>query len=898
MLLAIALSLQAAAAPAMSQLSPGTAYDPTIPTLQQIVGHDLGEKITTAEEIGRYLQALRDAAPERTRLTEYARTWEGRPLWLFVIASPSRIAALDSLKADFRSLADPRSLAPADAERLVRELPVVTWLMHGVHGNEISSSDAALAQAYHLLAARGDADVDTILRDSVVVIDPMQNPDGRARFVVNNLFDQAAAPDRLPLAAEHDEPWPGGRTNHYLFDMNRDWFSQSQPETRGRIKAMLEWFPHIVVDLHEMGGDSTYYFPPPAEPINPHVTKSQNAAFELFGRANAAKFDERGFAYFIRENYDEFYPGYGESWPIFHGAVGMTYEQASARGLIWKRTDEQLLSYRDGILHHFTAAITTAATAARHRERLVRDFFDYRRTAVQEGERGPVREYVIVPGADPSRALKLARNLASQGIEVRRTEEAIKLAGRTIAAGAYVVSNAQPSGRLLRNLLDTHTAQSDTFVKEQDRRRRLRLSDEIYDITAWSLPLLFDVEVLTSSSANGVRSTPLLATPPAAGTSTLPPAKVGYLLPWGSATAAVVVDALKAGLRVRHASRPIAISGRKFPAGTAIVRVSENPSGLAAALGAIVARHEAEAIAIDSGYQDEGISLGSSSVASLKAPRVLLAWDTPTQSQSAGWTRYVLERRFGQDVSIVRVSTFPRLDLNDFDVIVLPSGTYAPLAGEDALRRLREWVRGGGTLITLADASRWAANDRLNLLETRTELRGGKPEIEERPVAGGASGSAGSGSGSAAPTGSGGSGSAAGSNTPPPFDYDKSVQPERERPENTPGAILRVTLDTEHWLSSGQDGEVQVLVEGQRVFTPIRLDRGRNVAVYRERDALVASGLVWEEARDQLARKTYLVQQPLGQGHVIAFAEDPNFRAFTETSQLLFINAVLLGPAY
>jgi uncharacterized membrane protein YgcG len=892
MLATALLALQIAAGSSQA-LAPGTRYDAAIPTLKQVVGHDFGETITTPEEIAVYLRALGQAAPARSRLTEYARTWEGRPLWLFVIASPERITQLDRVKADLRRLADPRGLSEADSDRIVRAAPVVTWLMHGVHGNEISSSDAALAEAYHLLAAQGDEAVQAILSESIVVIDPMQNPDGRARFVFENLFGRAADPDPNPIAAEHDEPWPGGRGNHYLFDMNRDWFSQSQPETRGRIAAMLEWFPHVVVDLHEMGGDSSYYFPPPASPINPHVTKSQMAALELFGRANAAKFDERGFQYFIRENYDEFYPGYGDSWPMFQGAVAMTFEQASARGLAWKRTDGDVLTYRDAVLHHFTAAITTAVTAARNRERLVRDFFEYRRTAVLEGDRGPVREYAIVPGADPSRARLLARNLVSQGIEVRQAEESIRVGGRTIAAGAYVVSNAQPGGRLLRNLLDPHTAQDEAFLKEQDRRRRLRLGDEIYDITAWSLPLVFDVEIVTSSSSIGVRTTtvtarPVVRMPP------LPQARVGYLLPWSSAAAAAAAEALRAGIRIRHAGRPFTIAGRRYPIGTAIVRVAENGADLAAQLGAIVAKHEAEAIPIDSGYQDEGISIGSATVVAMKAPRVLLAWDMPTAAQSAGWARYVLERRFGIPVTVVRVASIARVNLHDFDAIVLPSGTYAPL-GEDLLRRLRDWIRGGGTLITLADASRWAAGERINLLETRTELRGGRPETDERSGGPGGSGGSGGSSGSSGPGGSGGPGATAGSQA---FDYDKSVQPERERPENVPGAIVRVALDGEHWLASGQDGEIQALLEGQRVFTPIRLDRGRNVGVYASKDRFVASGLVWEEARDQLARKAYLIHQPIGQGHIIAFAEDPNFRAFTETTELLFINAVLLGPAY
>ena len=884
MLFSLILALQVAAAPA-PELAPGATYDPKIPTIRQVLGHDHGEVITPPDGVAEYLQALHGAAPDRTRLVEYARSWEGRPLWLFVVGSAGRISRIDDVKTGLRRLADPRGLAPGDADRLVRELPVVTWLMHGVHGNEISSSDAALAEAYHLLAARGDADVDAILRESIVVIDPMQNPDGRARFVLQNLLGRAAEPDPHPVSAEHDEPWPGGRSNHYLFDMNRDWFAQSQPETRGRIAAMLEWFPHVVVDLHEMGGDSSYYFAPPAVPINPHITPSQMSAFDLFGRANAATFDGRGFAYFIRENYDSFYPGYGESWPIFHGAIGMTYEQASARGLKYRRTDGDVLTFRDGVVRHFTAAITTAATAAKNRERLVREFLEYRRSAVQEGEKSGTREYVIVPGHDPSRARRLARNLSTQGIEVRRADEAIRAGARTVPAGAWVVSNAQPSGRLIRNLLDPHTAQDEPFVKEQDRRRRLRLGDQIYDVTAWSLPLLFDVEVLTLPAAYTGRSTPLGVTAGAGegrSTPSLPPAKVAYLLPWGSAAASAVAEMLQAGVRVRHAGQPFSLGGRTYPIGTAIVRISDNGPDVAARVGSIAATHDAEAVAVDSGYQEEGISLGSGTVRAMKAPRVLMAWDAPTQSLSAGWTRYVLERRFGQPVTAVRVGSFGRVDLNDFDVIVLPSGTYAPLAGEDALRRLRGWMQRGGTLVTLAESSRWAAS--VKLLETPTELRGGRPDVPPPPAGGpGTPGSAGD-SGKEAAT--------------EEFAYDTAIQPERERPENTPGGILRVAMDQDHWLSSGQDADLQALVEGNRVFTPIRLDKGRNVGVYAAKDRLVASGLVWDDARDQLAQKAFLLHQPVGQGHLIAFAEEPNYRAFTEATELLFINAVLLGPAY
>ncbi|HEY8551004.1 MAG TPA: M14 metallopeptidase family protein, partial [Vicinamibacterales bacterium] len=502
------LLFTAAAAPA-EPLVPGAKYDPKIPTLKAVVGHDPGERVTTPEQITAYLKALHAAAPDRSRLIEYARTWEGRPLHLLVIGSAERLASLDAIKADLKRLADPRTLAPGEADALIARLPVVTWLMHAVHGNEISSSDAALAEAYHLLAAQGDAGVDVILRESLVLIDPLQNPDGRARFVFQNLQGEAALPDAEPLSAEHDEPWPGGRSNHYLFDMNRDWFAQSQPETRGRTRIFLDYFPQVVVDLHEMGGNSTYYFAPPADPLNPHITGAQQGWFDTFGRANAARFDALGFSYFIREVFDSFYPGYGESWPIFHGSVGMTYEQASARGLRFRRDDDTVLTYRDGILHHFTAAITTAETAARNRERLLRDFYEYRRSAVQQGEKGPIREYLLVPGHDPSRTDRLAHLLAAQGFEVKRAEEPIKAGGRELPAGTWIVPLAQPSGRLIRNLLDPYVEQPEEFVKEQARRREKRLDEQIYDVTAWSLPLAFDVEVISSDRVTTAKTTTL-----------------------------------------------------------------------------------------------------------------------------------------------------------------------------------------------------------------------------------------------------------------------------------------------------------------------------------------------------------------------------------------------------
>jgi hypothetical protein len=860
-------------------LQPNVTYDASIPTLKSVVGHDHGDAITTPDQIGRYLDALSTAAPDRTRLVQYATSWEGRPLHYLVIGSAARISRLDDVKRGLQTLAT----GSPETDRLIAELPVVVLLIHGVHGNEISSSDAALAEAYHLLAARNNADVDLTLRDALVIIDPMQNPDGRQRFVTTNLLGGAVEPDSNPQSAEHDEPWPGGRVNHYLFDMNRDYFALSQRETQGRVKTMLEWYPQVVVDLHEMGGNSSYYFAPPADPFNPLITDAQRKDLELFGRANAAEFDRRGFAYFVREVYDAFYPGYGDSWPTFHGSIAMTYEQASPRGLTFKREDGTILTYKQAVTHHFTAAVTTATTAAKNRERLLRDFLEYRRSAITLGQKG-TREYLIAPGRDAARSHRLAKLLAAQGIVVKQAEEAFTAGTQQMPRGTFIVPLAQPAGRLVRNLLDPDIKMDEAFIKEQDRRRKARLNDQIYDVTAWSLPLMYDVDIVASDRVASVRMRDVRADEPLSSPTQAPPAgTIGYLMPWGSGAATAAVEALRAGIRMITADETFTHSGRQYPTGTAFIRFAGNPEGAAARMREIAGKHGAELVPISETWTEQGISLGSGRTAALRQPRVLLAWDTPTSSLSAGWARYTLEQRFGIPVTAMRTSTLQNFDMSDYDVLVLPSGTFT--FNDDALRRLKDWIRNGGTLITMAEATRWAARDRVGLLSTDPLYRDGTPQ-KDAPE--------GSGSGG----GSGSSGAGQKPDLTKPLDFEKAIQPEREQPENLAGAMLRINLYPYHWLTAGLDGEIQVIVEGTRVFAPLKLDAGVNVGVYAPVEKLVASGFVWKEALPLLASRSYLMHEPSGRGHVIAFAEDPNYRAYAEATELLFVNAVLLSGGH
>lgn len=857
---------------------PGMKYAPGIPTIQQVLGYEAGMEITPPHEAGVYLRALAEAAPERSLLLEYARSWEGRPLWLMVIGSPERMARLDEVKRDLQRLADPRGLSGTEADRLVKEAPVVTGLAHGTHGNELSPGDAALFEAYHLLAAQDDAEIEMVLRESLVLIDPMHNPDGRARFLFHHLQARAATPDPTPYSAEHDEPWPGGRTNHYHFDLNRDWFALTQPETRGSVRIGREFCEHVRLDLHEHGGEKAYFFGPPAEPINPHVTEWQKQAWELFAQASATHFDKRGWPYFLREIYDLMYPGYADCWQALTGVIGMTFEQAAARSLSYARADGTLMSYRDGVTRHVNAALVAMITAAKNRERILREYLEYRRRAVFGCEEEAQGDYLLLPGRDPSRADRLAHTLAAQGIEVYRATEALDLDGARIPAGTCVVPQAQLSRSLIKNLLDPRIEQPAEFVRRLEQRRARRLSDKTHDITAWNLPMLFGVELQVSrqplSSAAGmifVEANPVQR-------AVFARSEVAYLIPWGSAAAALTADGLQQGLHIQSVGGPFSLGERPYSIGTALVRVAGNPANLHDELTRLATKHGAEIVPVNATWVDWGTSLGSTQTVFLRPPRVLLAWDAPTFSQSAGWARHTLERRYGQPATIVRISSLQRVRFADFDVVVLPSGNYGCAISEELIGDLKSWVHAGGTLITLAEATRWATGRDAGLLTTTGLLKDGRPDVAESKAG-------------HAVDRSGGSDVCN-------FDYDRAIQPDRERPPSQMGAILRIILDTDHWLSAGHGSDGYAIITGNRVFAPLKLDDGCNVGRWGARDLVLASGLIPPETQDLLAHKPFLMYQPCGRGQVIAFAEDPNFRGFSEGTMLLFMNAVLLGPAY
>ena len=861
----------AAAAPA--QTSPfDVSYAEGIPTLLEVHGHEFGADITTPEDAVDYIRTLAAAAPDRMRVYDYAQSWQGRDLVYGVISSRDNMARLDDIQADLRRLADPDALDAATREALLDRLPAVVWLGYGVHGDEVTPPDSGLLTAYHLLAAQDSEAVETILANTIVIIDPTQNPDGRARFIASFSSARGLEADEDRFSAEHDQPWPRGRFNHYLFDLNRDWFTMSQPETQGRVAAMQEWYPQVVVDSHEMSGDSTYFFAPSAEPFNPYISSAQRQGQVTIGRNNGGYFDLLGYEYFTREVYDAFYPGYGDMWPTMQGGVAMTYEQASPRGLLWRQRDGDLLTYEDGVHHNFVASLSTAEATARNRRAFLESWVEARSGADGDGAEATVFD----ASTNRWNAQNLARQLAAQGIEVERLSGRVNACGSSFSDGAFLVRYDQPSGHLARTLLEPTTQLPADFMEEQERRREAGLNAQLYDVTAWSLPLMHNVP------AASCRRLPALSGELVSADDEMPhgslggEARWGYVIPWDDAgQARLVAQLARAGIPMRSADSAFRIGSTTYPRGSVVIPRSGAPSELDFTLARLAADSGARYAGMASSWVDDGPNPGSDDFQPIRAPRIALAWGQGTSATSTGATRYVLERRFGLPVTVIRPSTLTRADLSRYDVIILPDQGFPGYSSTLSAAPLQEFAREGGTLIGLGSATRWLADPDHGFIPAQRERAADTPRDA---------------SAAAAATTDG---------------IVLTTETEREAaeaeagamPDSSPGALVNIIANPNSWLSAGYDGGAAALVTGSDIYAPIAMDDADTVMRYAAADDLLAGGYLWEDYAEQLAQKPYLIARDMGAGQVIAFTQTPTTRAYLNGLDLLLMNAVILGPA-
>jgi hypothetical protein len=882
--------------------------DPAVPTPKSVLGYEIGAYHTSYLGVVRYAEALARAVPDRVKLVPIGESYERRPMMLLVISSPANVQNLPAIQADIAKLTDPRSLSDAEADAIVKRSPAVTWDNFGNDGNESAAVEAGLEMAYRLAASRG-GEIEQALTQVVAVLNVCHNPESRERFVAwYNAHQVGEKGTADPQALEHRGPWGmDTNNNHYQADLNRDSVWATQQETRNVIQAYREWNPQTFIDHH--GETENFFFPPVALPVNPNIPKFHLDWLTTYGRAIAAVSDTRGWSYFTGEVFDEFYPGYWDAYPFLKGGIGFTFETNAGgyTGLQVERDDRTVITLRDGIDKHVEGGIAVMLTTAVKREEKLRDYLRFRRSAIEEGRTGPVRAYVLVPGTDPGRVSDLVGTLLLHGIEVRRTDAELSvarargyLAGgaapRRIAAGAFVVPLDQPEKRMIQALFEPRTEQQAEFVAEQakkrafNRRRGRNVPAEdiaFYDVTAWALPYVQGVETYAVEEPVGAGT--LISAPPSVVGAVRERARSAYLFdPRTLGSTRLAFELLREGFKIAVAREGFTLAGAAWPMGTFVVRTERNPATLHDRLAALAAPLGVQVAAAQTAFTEEGPDLGSATLDAIKHPRIAVLADRPTDETAFGAIWFLLEKRLGVPFTALRAEDLASADLTRYDVIVFPDGSpsrYRQAVTEAIVKRLSAWVEDGGVLVLSGGAAAFAADPKVAWTQAR--LIGPPPEPEGEDAKEKARAAADE------------KDREAEKKDPQRLATDRAVRRQAEQraeeTDFTPGAIFAADLEPEHFLRFGYgDGPLAVQVASTYVFAAS--PTGTNVARIRREKPLL-SGFAWPEAESRLRGAAYLVDEPRGKGHVVLFADDPNFRNYWRGLEKLFTNALLLAPS-
>jgi hypothetical protein len=876
------------------------SYRAEVPRPDQVLGYPAGSWHTTYGRMEAFLRALAEAAPERVRVFDYGTSVEQQTMHLVAVGSERNIGRLDGIRTDLARLADPRITSAAEAEALIADLPVLVWLNAANDGNETAAFEAAMQVAYQL-AAGDDARTEAMRRDALVLINLAHNPESHERMVA--WYNAFVMGDPDPAAYEHGAPWGmSTNNNHYQFDLNRDALGLTQTETRAVTAELQRWHPQVFVDLH--GETTQYYFPPAADPVSPVYPPTHEKWLDVFGRANAAAFDQYGWSYYTRDVFDLYYPGYWDTYPGLHGATGMTYETdgGGQKGVRWRRDDGTILRFVDGIAHHFVASLATVEAAARNREERLRDYYGFFVAGLEKGRTGGVRTVVLLPGRATDR---LATTLLRHGLELGRTTSTATVTAtdyvtgertqRTVPVGAYVVDVAQPNGNLAYTLLVPDITLPETFARQeltkfvQNARRAPGEAEgyAFYDVTAWNLILAHGVPALWSATALALEAE-RVTLPEAAlkapggwagdvagarGGGASGRAQSAYLWTADGAGAIRLVAALMGeGVNVVVAQRALVADGRDFPRGTYIVRVDRNAPSVHERIDALARVAGVTVYAASSAFPERGpTGTGSETTRTLKPPRIAVLAGEGVGVSSYGALWFELERRVGQPFTALPAADAAGEPLARFDVVILPDGGYGTL-DDDAAEALKAWVETGGTLIAYGGGARWVQRNDLGVAYVEPDTAR-LPEdsvavilarIDE---------------------------AVADTVTLPPF---TSPDARPDASEVVPGAFLRARLDPTHWLTFGYaTAELPLLVEA----LPLRASReGANPVVFADADRLVIAGFTWPDntARTYVGRP-YATVDGSGRGQVILFATDPLYRGVFDAPAGLLMNAIYLG---
>jgi len=889
---------------------PNGTYEANIPPPESVLGFPVGERPARYEEAVRYLKTLAEKST-RVKLEEMGSTYESRKQYCLILTSEENQKRLEEIRLNIVRLAHPAKLSEASARGLIDSNPAVAWIGYGIHGDELSSVDASLQLAYQL-AAGADSATLKIIRELVVCVDPMENPDGRERFLsqLQQWAGQLLNSDGQSMA---HGAWPYGRGNHYLFDMNRDWITLTQLENQARIRTIVKWDPQLLIDSHEMGSYDTYLFYPPRQPINPNVGDQIKKWWKVFSADQARAFDHYGWSYYTREWSDEWFPGYGSSWALYTDAVGILYEQAGTDGSLVKRPDGSSLTFREAVHHHFVSSIANLTTAANNRRGLLGDFWKAKVNGVVAGGKGDPRTFYLVPGKNATRVERLVEKLLLQDIEVKTLDRDFeaqdlhdywgsKPASKTLPAGTYSVSLDQPMGRLAKAIMEFDPRMLSSSLEEERKALEKEGYSKMYDVTAWSLPISYGIEAYWSDRKENQAATPVQTLKPVAGGVQNPRPSYGFLFDYSDdrAVEALVMFFAK-GYNIRCGKEPSEVEGRSFPRGTILLRVKENPKSLADDVKTIAEAAGIMIYGVNTALSTRGSDLGGNDFVLLRKPQIALIAGPEISTTSLGSLWHLLDYRLKYRISVLNSQQVNYTDLTKYNVIVLPSGgsrSYNQLLGKAGIGKIREWVSSGGTLIGLEGAAAFLADTASGFSDVRLkqqalkdlelyskavelEKKAGMPKIDSISVWEGKQPSKDTSKAEKAPAQN---------------DKEIALQDERARLFMPRGAILKLELDAENWLNYGVGDKVPAILFTSDAM--LSKEPVQTAARFSDSQHLRISGLLWPEARERWAKTAYATRESKGKGQIILFAGEPDFRACFPGTGRLLLNSLFLGPGF
>jgi len=818
-----------------------TGYSDVIPIPDEVLGYLIGEKHTRPHLIVEYFQRIAGIS-DRVEYGEHGRSYDGRKLVHSIITSPHNHNRIDDIKEFNKKLStDPGSMTEADLE----DMPAVVWMGYGVHGNEASSFEAAMLLLYHLAAGEGEH-IENILNDLVILLIPSLNPDGHARHGNWVNANRGSVPTTDPQHREHNEPWPGGRTNYYWFDLNRDWFPVQHPESIGRIQLYNEWRPQLVTDYHEFGSNSTYFFQPgvPSR-YNPHIPGNSIDLLKEVGEYHATALDERGALYYTRETFDDFYIGKGSTYPMVSGAIGILFEQASSRALK-RETRFGTLTFDFTILNQFTTSLSTLDACYSLREELLQNQREFYIEANEYARQKGVRAYIIDKSSDRTVTQELFRIMNSHRVSMYDLDNDVTVDGTTFQANqAIVIPTEQPEARFIFAAFEQRTEFTDSVF---------------YDISTWSLPLAFNLPyaeyrqdpanllgsrleefAYESGGINGGR------------------ASYAYVLEWNRYYAPRALHRLHSNeVTTIAAMRPFTtmVNGeeREFSRGSIVIPVRQqeiDENELYDLLQDIVTNDHVTVHSLESSRTIDGPDLGSPAMRVLTKPEVAIISGSGTSSYEVGEAWHLLNERMNMPVTLLNVDAIDDADLDRYTTLVMVHGNYNTLSDPGA-ENILEWVRRGGVLITTKNATRLAAERELidlEIIESENTIE--DVRYEDMWIARGA--------------------------------------------DRIGGAIFEAHLDTSHPIAYGYEERVPLFRNHMNFYSATN-GAGQTVAEYT--DSPLMSGYISDDRLEELRNTVAIIAQRSGSGRVVAFADNPNFRAFWFGTNRLFLNAIFFGSIF